>query len=745
MRRGMLIRMHLDRVVLGVAVVLFLFAPGELLAGVAGTKHNFGAFGPGDVYTFDTSEICVFCHTPHHASPEGALWNRDLSAATYDIYQSLTMVALAGQPTGSSKLCLSCHDGTMAIGSVLNLPGKLGGTAIGTIGGIMTMEATPSIDPNTGVLLPVSAAYIGTDLSDDHPISFLYVLSYPSNTEIKDPATLPPEIRLDNSGQVQCASCHDPHGSAWPKFMVASIENGTLCLACHDKRYWATMPAVHSTSDFTWNEVGENPWDTDMGVAGFTDDTPALHSCLGCHSSHGGAPGKSLLKGVNPLTQTVDDEEWTCFKCHNGNLVSPDLLEVTKDMEGAFDKLYKHDVKGTFGAHIPSREVAGDPVRETAANLGFNRHAECADCHNPHGTMDGNHVIGGVNGNIIGANHLGSWGVKPFPWATAGSPTLTYQVVDFTTTLPGGNNLEGYLCLKCHSYYAYGLTPPDVPSGNADGSIVRQSDISTDFNPDNMGFHPVFGQGKNRPPIGANLNWPLNSLGLTNTFTYVDFPGIGLRDSFYNVMHNSTITCSDCHGSNDYKGFIGPPGLEKKRIAGPHASDYKWILRSNESGVGIPAGTEQNHCYNCHRRDVYGDEGYVGPEANFSRVTHPVDGLGLASPFYTVGIDTGNVSNRFGILCLSCHGGAYDPVNNVMNGIHGSNAAAGASGDPLGYRMMNGACVESYTRPLNTGATGTINFRSVDPLTDPVCNKVFGPVTTVPANYSCNTIADCSN
>jgi hypothetical protein len=484
-----------------------------------------------------------------------------------------------------------------------------------------------------------------------------------------------------------------------------------------------------------------------MGAAGYEDDTPALHSCLACHSSHGGAAGKSLLRGVNPDTGTVDDEEWTCFKCHNGSLVRPDLLEVTKDMVDAFDKLYKHDVKGTLGVHMPSRETPGDPVREAVVNLNTpNRHAECADCHNPHGTMDGNHVIGGVNGNIIGANHLGSWGVKPFPWAAAGSPTLTYEAVDFTTILPGGDNLEGYLCLKCHSYYAYDLFPPDVPSGNADDSTVQQSDISTDFNPNNMGFHPIFAQGKNTPSILANPNWPLNSLGLTNTFTYVDFPGVGLRESFYNVTHDSTITCSDCHGASDYSGFTGPPGLEKKRISGPHASDYKWILRGNETGMGIPAGTDENHCYNCHRRDVYGDEGFIGPEANFSRVTHPPDGLGLASPFYSSGIDTGNESNRFGILCLSCHGGAYDSANNVMKGIHGSNAAAGSSGDPLGYRMMNGACVASYTRS-STSAAGALNFRSVDELSDPVCAFNFTDFTidTLQTNYDCNIIADCSN
>lgn len=714
MRLDILTSWYANAVISGLTAVLLLAAPSLSGAGVGSTKHNFGSLSLADVKTSETTEICVFCHTPHHANPEGALWNKEVPGGNYNVYQSTTIVATIGQPTGSSKLCLACHDGTIAIGSMLNLPGKgMGGTL-----------AVTGVGITSGKITSASAGYIGSDLSDDHPISFDYSLSYPSNTEIKDDTTFPSGVKLDKNKELQCTACHDAHGNGYPKFMVASLENGTLCAACHDKRYWDTMPSTHSTSTAVWNGTGENPWHEDMGAIGFDDDTPALQSCLACHRSHGGVSGMSLLKGVNPSTGTTVDEEWTCLNCHNGNVASKDMVPI-------FDSISSHDVKGTYGLHVPSRETAGDPVRETAANLGLNRHAECADCHNSHGTMDGNHFIGGVNGNIIAPNLLGSWGVKPFPWGAAGNPALTYLVVDFITTVPGSDNLEGYLCIKCHSYYAYGTVPPRVPSGNADRSLVNQSDPTEDFNINNMAFHPVFGQGKNRPPVGANPNWPLNGLGLSNTFRYVDFPGIGARTGFYNVTHDSTITCSDCHSSSS----TSDP-------QGPHGSFNKWILRSNETTLG----TLNNFCYDCHRRNVYGDEGFIGAEANFARVTHPVDGLGLNSPFYMTGIDTGNFSNKFEILCLSCHGGGYDSVNNVMKGIHGSNAAAGASGDPLGYRMMNGACVESYTRP-STFTAGALNFRTVDPVADPVCSYNFTNFTigAAQANYDCNTIADCSN
>ncbi len=705
----------------GVAAAI-LFTASASLAGVASTKHNFGNLSTASVKSPDSSEICVFCHTPHDANPSSPIWNKQDTGSTYDVYASQSLAATLspnaptlGQPTGSSKLCLSCHDGTMAIGSLLNLPGARTAGTLNVTGPGVT----------GGKISTTSTSYIGTDLRDDHPISFDYSLSYPSNTEIADPSTFPATVKLDSLGKVQCTSCHDPHGTANPKFMVESVENGALCTTCHIKRYWTSLPSVHETSTATWNGTGENPWNEDMGAAGFSDDTVAMQSCLNCHKTHGGVPGKPLLKGTNPSTSIVEDEEWTCLNCHNGNVAS-------KDIDTLLNSAYKHDPKATSGMHIPSRQIASDPVRESAANLGTNRHAECSDCHNPHGTQSGNHTVGGVNGNIIGANGLGGWGVKPFPWPSAGTAATTYSVVDFTSLVPGTDNLEGYMCIKCHSYYAYGLTPPSVPSGNADSSLVLESDPTEDFNINNEGFHPVFAQGQNQPLVTANPNWPVNSLGLTNTFRYVEFPGAGPRTGYYNVEHTSTMTCTDCHGPS---ADTDPQG--------PHGSNNKWILKGNETGIGSPA----NFCYNCHRRDVYGDEDFVGPYANYSRVSHPVDGLGAASPFYASGVDTGNNSNKFGILCLTCHGGAYDTTNNLMKGIHGSNAAAGvqAGSDPLGYRMMNGACVESYIRP-STATNTQMYFRTVDTVNDPVCNKNFTDFTTGNvANYNCTTIGSCVN
>src|SRR5262249_52548917 len=101
------------------------------------------------------TEICIFCHTPHNANPAAPLWNQTLSSATYTPYTSSTMVATAGLPTGSSKLCMSCHDGTVALGNLLNAgTGAAGQIAMsGTAGGKMT-----------------GTSLLSTNMINDHPI-----------------------------------------------------------------------------------------------------------------------------------------------------------------------------------------------------------------------------------------------------------------------------------------------------------------------------------------------------------------------------------------------------------------------------------------------------------------------------------------------------------------------------------------------------------------------------------------------
>ena len=217
-------------------------------------KHNLSSSGPGPVKSDGTTEICIFCHAPHNSSPVPPLWNQTLSGATYTPYTSTTMSASAGVPTGSSKLCLSCHDGTVALGSTIS-QGQL--TMAGLTGGKLTGPSN-----------------IGTNLANSHPISFAPL----TGAEIVNPAASS-DVKLDSTGRIQCVTCHDPHrmdvDSTTQKFLVTSNASSAMCLTCHKKQYWST--GTHSTSNKAYTAA--------MGAhTGYT--TVAANGCESCHKPH---------------------------------------------------------------------------------------------------------------------------------------------------------------------------------------------------------------------------------------------------------------------------------------------------------------------------------------------------------------------------------------------------------------------------------------------------------------------------
>jgi len=183
---------------------------GTALGGIAGTKHDLSQNGWG------SNQICIFCHTPHSANayvPGAPLWNHNVTWATFSTYSSSTLNALPGQPTGTSKLCLSCHDGTVGADSFTN---------------------------NSNSHFLTGTALMGTDLSNDHPISFIYDaalatadngLRQPQDDKFVDAAHKLPLF----SGQMQCASCHQVHDDSNGKFLRMQNTGSALCLTCHLK------------------------------------------------------------------------------------------------------------------------------------------------------------------------------------------------------------------------------------------------------------------------------------------------------------------------------------------------------------------------------------------------------------------------------------------------------------------------------------------------------------------------------
>ena len=255
----------------GLLLLLGLVLPVLATADVATTKHNLSISGPGSIKASSEAQICVFCHAPHNSSPSAPLWNRRDPGSTYTPYTSSTAKAVAGQPTGASLTCLSCHDGTIALGDLLSRSSR-----VAMAGGTTT--------------LPAGNSNLGTDLSDDHPVSMAYTtaLAAARNGELADPALLTGKVKLDNRGQMQCTACHDPHDNSNGKFLAVPNTASALCLTCHLKSGWSSSD--HKLSTATWNGAGSNPWPHTSAT------TVAANACESCHRPHtAGGDRKSVV------------------------------------------------------------------------------------------------------------------------------------------------------------------------------------------------------------------------------------------------------------------------------------------------------------------------------------------------------------------------------------------------------------------------------------------------------------------
>ncbi|MFQ5901303.1 MAG: hypothetical protein ACE5IH_07085 [Thermodesulfobacteriota bacterium] len=258
---------------------------GNPAGGVVNSRHNFSSSGvhwrTGDTTTdarttdlangLGTTEICVFCHTPHHGRSDTApLWNKDTGAVTFTAF---TPVAQGGstiggtvfdQPSGSSLACLSCHDGAGTFDNIINAPGKGTFDGSGWTSGIsndgynfgweFTEDGTSGGDDHSNTTttrhnLGRGPGLTGKNLANDHPISVSYngegsanpraslrptsdtISTINLNTEVQGDTMVKADGGDGNNlwavagfisdtakisdllrgGQIECSSCHDPH------------------------------------------------------------------------------------------------------------------------------------------------------------------------------------------------------------------------------------------------------------------------------------------------------------------------------------------------------------------------------------------------------------------------------------------------------------------------------------------------------------------------------------------------------
>ncbi len=257
------------------------YAPGDAANGIAATRHNLGA-GGHVLHTNATTEICIFCHTPHHGKSNAPLWNR-VNNATYTAYGStIAGTQINNADVGGATLaCLSCHDGVTQFDVLVNAPGK-GNNGVDTTAPLnmnwkFQMANNPGFknsqwdhfDTSTsgpcyichvslfGGGNPADRLSVGTDLTNDHPVSVVY---HEDRASLRSINTVIASIDLTSGLASSASTSTNLNQNLWA--INGYIDNGTAtianllrngkveCSSCHDPHF----------KNLSWDEV-ERTWD----------------------------------------------------------------------------------------------------------------------------------------------------------------------------------------------------------------------------------------------------------------------------------------------------------------------------------------------------------------------------------------------------------------------------------------------------------------------------------------------------
>ncbi len=447
-----------SRLILMVVLAGTCGARGQISTDVLG-MHSM-APGSGSPITGARPDPCLYCHAPHSGGNIG-LWNQQLSKQTYTLYSSTTEANTSKQPAlgYSSNQCLSCHDGTVAVGATI------------AYGQITTQGAM-----NTQDVFKNNSA---TSLQSSHPFSFVTPLK--DNIDlaaslVQSGTTMDPLHKVTLiKGSVECISCHTPHVQGTDRvaqnFLVRDSSSGAMCLACHDPTRaitnktnplvdWAT--SVHATSASKISATA--------GLGLYA--TISTNACMSCHTDHNAVSAPRVLRGLN---------EQACLSCHNGS-------SNVNGMQN-YDNVATEYATTKIGHPLPSSANPHDEAEP--ALLEGNRHATCVDCHNSHSPQ------------VVTA---------PFPAAplsrVSQRDAVGISATDGTTIVPQTVNQYDN-CLRCHGQSTgkqamtqYGYLPVRIVSSSDPYNVIQQ------FSQTSTSAHPVMYASTNalpQPSLLANM------------------------------------------------------------------------------------------------------------------------------------------------------------------------------------------------------------------------------------------------
>ena len=595
------------KIIIKIIFYLFVFLNTPLFSTIVNTKHNLSTTGPGTVKAQTETEICVFCHIPHSAMTDGKpLWNRSMPASAYTMYDSDYLRRIGypavesdlgtanDTPGALSRQCLSCHDGTVAIGAVHVLHGLADQT--------IAMDGVEA----DGTMLSTAAGFIGTDLTMHHPVGIEYdstiTMNFDTGSKTIELLPIPDSpVKLFEYGgkkYVECSSCHDPHTENDKFLHVGSEANfaqnvSTTCTSCHEKTDWTG--SIHQTppADALYTDV-----DT---IARYGTDKMSDLGCANCHTPHnaGGTPYLNRQTGASTCFVGAAADQ-TGATCHG--------VGGYKDIESILGRAYSHPVleEDTLpgNAHTDLDTLYGTGVVDPDGGKGIawsdNKHAVCMDCHNQHKVTAGTHIVDGswygapgASTNLVSNVLQGVAGIEP-TWPAEWTQPTTFTTLESSTK-------EYQICLKCHSYWGLGSATNGINDAGyvspSDG-VTPLTDLAWDMNINNKSGHPVVINQDARTgsydTSATDNSTGLRALDTTQLLTpWKENPGL------------NTMYCSDCHGADNELG--GDP-------KGPHGSDLKYLLKGENQywpkksdGLtlytmdDITAGTDTGvFCKNCH-------------------------------------------------------------------------------------------------------------------------------------------------
>jgi predicted CXXCH cytochrome family protein len=244
-------------------VTALALLPGLASATIVGSKHDLFA---GAAVNFsgavgNATSACSYCHSAHHTAATKGLWRRaDTTNPNLPWGNGSTTTAGTSLPTTlagilDSKRCFSCHDGTIALNSVVKYPA--GGSSVGpggnvTIGG--GLAGTDQANVTGGALNNTGPSYLNR-LEGSHPVSIAYpaasntgyfgILTTGCGSGISNCTTagtnisLKPNASVGGTGvSVECQSCHDVHepatGAGQAGYFLRTVTGG-VCVGCHNK------------------------------------------------------------------------------------------------------------------------------------------------------------------------------------------------------------------------------------------------------------------------------------------------------------------------------------------------------------------------------------------------------------------------------------------------------------------------------------------------------------------------------